>query len=234
MKHTLLKLTAILLIFCSCLTVVSCSGNNAPPEETKTIEIPDILGLDETTAKTLLAGKGLIPKVQYDWNSDYPEGQVAISNPAVGSVLEEDDVVTLTISKGPIYYALKDTVGYMKNIHNVDAFSWEDDTKGFYGAYRFEDDLCIEMYIKCVSIYSISFYGEFGSASLTDTFEKTVPIDVEYSNKTVNANGEKTAFTVSIPLLDLGEKKPTNVYVKLDFVVGGERETFEAGFDLSW
>ncbi len=238
MKNTLFKIASLILITCLCLATASCGRNQPPistPEpEMQKIKIPDILGLDESTAKTLLAGKGLIPKCEYGWNSEYPEGQVAIVNPNVGSMVAEDDVVTLTISKGPAYYELKDAVGYMKNVYNVEAFSWDDNTKGFYNVYVKEGYLCIDMYICCVSDYKISFYGNFGSASLTETFNKTVPMIVNYESKNVDNTGKATFFGIQVQLSDLGEKRPTSIYIEFDFVVGGSRERFEAGFDLSW
>ena len=72
------------------------------------------------------------------------------------------------------------------------------------------------------------------SASINDSFDKTVPIDVIYDSKTVNNTGKETEFEVKIPLSDLGVQKPTNIYIEFDFFVNNTRENFEAGFDLTW
>jgi hypothetical protein len=204
----------------------------------KTIKIPDIEKLDVDTAKTLLAGKGLIPKVEYEYHNDYDYDMVIRTNPAIGSEVEEDTPVTLYVCKGPSYYELPDAVGYMTSVENIDAFSWGDDgkprTKGFYTPYVKEGYLYIPMYLMCTSKYSIEFYGDFGTASINDSFDKTVPIKVIYDSKTVNNKGEKTEFEVKIPLSDLGVQKPTNIYIEFDFFVNNTREDFEAGFDLTW
>lgn len=200
----------------------------------ETIKIPDVVSLDESTAKTLLAQKGLIPKVEYMWHNDIAEGNVVKTYPVILSEVEEDSIVTIYISKGPRFYYLDSAVGRMWNVTGIEAFDWEEGTKGFYTPYVEEGYLCIEMYLCCVSDYSLKFYGDFGTASINDTFDKTVPIDVIYDSQYVNNSGGKTSFTVKIPLKDLGVQKPTNMYIEFDFVVDGDRETFKASFDLSW
>ena len=230
----------MVLVWCASLCACAASPTMAPVTEppVKTIKIPDIEKLDVNTAKTLLAGKGLIPKVQYEYHNDYDYDLVIRTEPAIGSKVEEDTPVTLYVCKGPKYYELPDAVGYMKNVNNIDAFSWGDDgkprTKGFYSPYVKEGYLYIPMYLMCTSKYSIEFYDDFGTASINDSFDKTVPIKVIYDNKSVNNKGEITEFEVKIPLSDLGVQKPTNIYIEFDFYVNSERETFEAGFDLTW
>ena len=230
----------LLLMVLLCCGLCACGGNEPQITEPQVnlIKIPDIEKLDVTTAKTLLAGKGLIPKVEYEYHNDYGYDLVIRTTPAIGSSVEVDTPVTLYVCKGPKYYELSDAVGYMKNVNNIDAFSWGDNgnprTKGFYSPYVKEGYLYIPMYLKCTSKYSIEFYGDFGTASINDSFNKTVPIKVIYDNKSVNNKGEITKFEVKIPLSDLGVQKPTNIYIEFDFYVNSKRETFEAGFDLTW
>ena len=204
----------------------------------KTIKIPDIEKLDVTTAKTLLAGKGLIPKVEYEFNNDYEYDLIIRTEPAIGSDVVEDTPVTLYVCKGPKYYKLPHSVGYMKDVKNIDSFSWGDNgeirTKNFSNIRVEEGYLYISMWLKCTSKYAIEFYGDFGTASINDTFDKKVPIEVIYSSKTVDNKGGKTEFDVKIPLSDLGVQKPTNIYVEFDFTVNGTRQDFEAGFNLTW
>ena len=236
MKRVLAFLILVITIF----VMVSCEsvGSNGG----KSVTIPDISGLDEQTAKTLLASKGLIPKVEYafDTANSVEKGYVIKVKPAIGESVTEDEIVTIVVSKGFSYYTLSNAVGYMMNIKNIDAFKWDNETedgksgtKGFYTAYTKEGFLYIPMYLGCKSEYSIRFMS-FGTASINDTFDKTVPIEVQYENEDVPNDGTLTFFTVKIPLEDLGVQRPTNVYVKFDFWVGTTRETFESGFDLSW
>lgn len=209
--------------------------------------VPNIASVDESTAKTLLAGKGLIPSVEYVYDDLIAEGNVVRTFPGIGSVVSEDDLVTIYVSKGPRFYYLEHSVGYMMDVKNIDPFSFGSDTeactKGFYLPYVEEGYLYIEMFLCCTSRYEIEFYRRidsesttetFGTASINDTFDKTVPITVLFDDYKVNNKGEETTFQVKIPLSDLGVQKPTNLYVKFDFSVNKVRQTFQAGFDLSW
>lgn len=240
LKSFLIGLVCLVSIF----SVTACGGNNN--SSSNTIVIPDICELDESTAKTLLASKGLIPKIAYDYDYSIEEGLVIKTVPSIGSSVSSDDVVTIYISKGKRFYYLLNAVGYMKNVKNIDPFVWGDGTnegtKEFYTPYVEEGYLYLDMLLRCTSSYSIEFYcgsdssksKGFGTASINDTFDKTVPIDVLFDNYVVNNKGGDTNFQVKIPLTDLGVQKPTNIYIEFDFLVNGVRQTFEAGFDLSW
>lgn len=160
--------------------------------------------------------------------------------PAVGSDVEEDTAVTLYVCKGPSYYILSDSVGRMCNIEGIEDFIWSSDaddghgTKGFSDVWIENGYLRINMYLGCKSKYDIEFCGDFGTASINDTFDKTVPIKVIYISKKVYNDGTLTGFGVKIPLNDLGVQKPTNINIKIDFLVNKERKLFFASFDLSW
>ncbi len=198
------------------------------------LTVPDVVDADESTAKNILSSNGLIPSVKYDYDDSIEEGNVIKTEPSVGSTVDKNAKITVYVSKGPSYYNLKGSVGYMYNINNINQFSWDDDTKGFYRPYVDNGYLYIDMYLCCVSKYKISFYDDFGTASINDSFDKTVPIEIIYDNQSVDNAGKKTEFTAKIPLDDLSVKKPTNLYISFDFLVNNEREDFTAGFDLSW
>ena len=227
----------VTLTLCCGLLCFCTAGGSAEPTG---ISIPDIENLDVATAKTLLAGKGLIPKVEYVYNNDYEYDMVVYTEPELLSYVEPDSVVTMYVCQGPAYYELADVVGYMRNVEGIEDFIWWSDaddgqgTKGFTNTWVEEGYLHIKMYLCCKSEYELEFYGDFGTASINDTFDKTVPIKVIYDSKKVNNQGARTNFEVKIPLSDLGVQKPTNMNIKFDFLVDGERETFSAGFDLSW
>lgn len=223
------KFLLLLIAFSLCLSMVSCASG---------IIIPDVQNMDVETAKTLLASKGLIPKVEYQFHNDFDNDMVIGTSPEIGSEVTGDTPVTLFVCEGPVYKTLPNAVGYMQDVEGIEAFSWGDDgkerTKGFYSLYVQEGYLYIPMYLCCKSKYELAFYGDFGTASINDTFDKTVPIDVIYDSQTVNNKGEVTNFEVKIPLKDLGVQKPTNIYIEFDFSVDGERQDFSAGFDLTW
>lgn len=225
------RLLCLVLALVFCCSLCACGAN---------ITIPDVEKLDVDTAKTLLAGKGLIPKVEYEYSNDYDYDLVIRTEPSIGSKVSEDTPVTLYVCKGPSYYELPSSLASIYDIEGIEPFvSWSDaddgiGTKAHQKVWVENGYLYISMYIGCKSKYSVEFYGDFGDASINDTFDKTVPINVIYSSKTINNNGELTYFDFKIPLSDLGVQKPTNLNVRYYLKVNGERQTGRADFDLTW
>ena len=120
-----------------------------------------------------------------------------------------------------------------------DFIPWTEDpagigTQAHTKVWAEEGYLYISLYIGCKSEYDIEFYGDFGDASINDTFDKTVPIDVIYNTKEISNTGELTYFDLKIPLSDLGVQKPTNLNARYYLRVNGERKTGQAHFDLTW
>ncbi len=234
------KLLCVSLTLILLTALCACGSEPVSEPVSNTITIPDIEKLDVDTAKTLLAGKGLIPKVEYEYNNNYDYDLVIRTEPAIGSEVEEDTPVTLYVCKGPSYYELPSSLASIYDIEGIEPFvAWSDaddgiGTKAHQIVWVENGYLYISMYIGCKSKYSVEFYGDFGDASINDTFDKTVPIDVIYSSKTINNNGELTYFDLKIPLSDLGVQKPTNLNVRYYLKVNGERQTGRAHFNLTW
>ena len=227
------RLISLLIVFVCCISLCACAS-------TPTIKIPDIQGLDVDTAKTLLVGKGLIPKIEYVYDNNYDYGIVIKTNPAIGSAVEEDTPVKVFVCKGPAYYELASSLGAFSNIDGIEPFvSWTQaengiGTKGHTKVWAERGYLYISVYLGCKSEYNVEFYGNFGEASINDTFDKTVPIEVIYTSKQIDNTGERTYFDFKIPLSDLGVQKPTNISIRYYLKVDGVRKTGEADFDLSW
>lgn len=236
----LLLASIVICSICACGSEEPIIEQPVQVSTEKLIKIPDIENLDVNTAKTLLAGKGLIPKVEYEYNNDYDYDLIIRTEPEIGSEVEEDTPVTLYVCNGPTYYELPSALGSIYDIDGIEPFiSWKEaedgyGTKGHTEVWVEEGYLYITMYIGCKSEYEVEFYGDFGSASINDTFDKTVPIDVIYNSEKINNNGERTYFDLKIPLSDLGEQKPTNLNVNYYLKVNGERKTGRAEFDLTW
>lgn len=202
------------------------------------VSVPDIENLDVNSAKTVLIGKGLLPKIEYIYHNDYEQNTIIKTSPAIGCKVAADTPIVLYVCKGPSYYKLPNAIGSMSDIVGINSFSWgengEIQTKGFLKPFVKEGYLHIPMYLCCTSNYKIEFYDNFGVASTNDTFENSIPIEIQYDLKNVNNGGRQTDFKAIIPLADLGAQKPTNISLKFDFLVNGERETFSANFNLSW
>lgn len=200
----------------------------------KLIKIPNIIGIDETSAKNILISKGIIPKIKYGYSDEQGKNLVYYVKPRIGRGIKEDDVVTVFVSLGPEYYQLNNAVGIIEDIDGIEPFDWDNGTKDFSVPYIMEGFLYIDIYLRCTSQYTLSFYKDFGTAAIKDEYDKTVPIEVLYKSEVINNNGELTEFTLKIPLNDLDEDTPTNIYTEFYFLVNEEIKAFKASFDLSW
>lgn len=82
------------------------------------------------------------------------------------------------------------------------------------------------------SSYTVQYRG-FGTASINDTFDKTVPIEYEYENSTVT-KGEYQNITIRIPVTDLEDQRPTTLYLRLASYIGGVQEDIALEISISW
>lgn len=101
-----------------------------------------------------------------------------------------------------------------------------------YTPYVDGDYLYIKTQAQLNSSYTVQYRG-FGYASINDTFSKTVPIDFEYENSTVE-NGEYQDLTLRIPVTDLDVQRPTTLYVNLAAYIGGRQDEIRLEFNISW
>ncbi|MBO4864537.1 MAG: Stk1 family PASTA domain-containing Ser/Thr kinase [Eubacterium sp.] len=70
-------------------------------KEEKIVEVPDLTGLTEATAKGKLESAGLkVGQVNYEYNSDVPEGEVFRQSVAAKTEVKEGTTVDFVISKG--------------------------------------------------------------------------------------------------------------------------------------
>jgi hypothetical protein len=207
------KLTFIILGF----FLLGCSNSS--------IVIPDISLVDESTAKTLLAQKTLIPNVQYEFSDSIEKGLVIKSNPEIGATAKPDQKVTIFISKGPSkIYATNSNV------------SWEDSRDKFqYFKDPFIEDgyFILDVELKFYKQFELKDFdsngGGYGRASITDTFDKVVPLEIETSDKVLDPK-DFEQLRIKIPVNDLDVQKPTTLYFQLYFI----GETYDMNVSVSW
>jgi len=77
------------------------------------VELPDVLGQQQTTAESTLEGLGFIVDVE-ERNSDAPAGQVIGQSPGPGSRLKKGATVKLTVSNGAGTVIMPNVVGQSK------------------------------------------------------------------------------------------------------------------------
>jgi len=72
-----------------------------PPPEVESVVVPDVVGLNISQAKVLLADKGLMPGGISYKTSDEKKGTVLSSTPEAGASVPKDFKIDIVVSKGP-------------------------------------------------------------------------------------------------------------------------------------
>lgn len=194
------------------------------------LSVPNVEGTKEEPAQTLLASKGLVPVVEYEFGQA-PEGTVLRTIPAAGSSVKPDDRITIVVSKGPARIESKDSTIEWYNI------GYGKDDWNFTNPYISDGIL----YIECEPKFASSMRwrdpqreGEgFGRASINDSFSKTVPLVISFDSQT-NSAGLRQDVILKIPVTDLDIQKPTTLYLELYAASGGRDLTIKINFSISW
>jgi len=76
----------------------------------KVSTVPDVVGLQETEARTQIEGAGLLFNVEEE-DSDLPEGQVIEQNPGGGSEVKKGSTIDVTVSNGAGTVVIPDVEG---------------------------------------------------------------------------------------------------------------------------
>jgi hypothetical protein len=205
-----------IFILMASLALVACAGSN--------VVIPDISSVDESTAKTLLSQKTLIPSIEYEFSDSVEKGLVIKTDPIIGSTVKQDEKVKIWISKGP-----------RKITSSASSVEWESgaDKFEFYAPYIEDGILIIDSEMTFSKKYELKDYEKtsegYGRASITDTFAKTVPLAIETDDKIFSANTLES-FKIKIPVNDLDVQKPTTIYIEF-YLTTNE---YTMNFSISW
>ena len=70
-------------------------------KEPETLTMEDLVGYSQTQAEKYLTNRELEPMIREENSYDYAEGYITRTEPAAGEPLEEGQIVTLWVSKGP-------------------------------------------------------------------------------------------------------------------------------------
>ena len=218
------KIICLSLLFVIVISFASCGEK---PVDNR-IKVPDVVDTDEKTAKSILSSSGLIPSIKYDYDDDIKKGNVVKTEPKVSSKVEKNSKITVYISKGKSYVESKDSRIEWTNVSNKDD-DWE-----FYSPYIKKDTLYIKCNVKfaCPIKWKDTYKEGYiiGDASINDSFDKTVPISAKYKKQSWKAY-EKQNFTLEIPLKDLSESRPTDMYTRLYTTKKGE---VDVNFYITW
>lgn len=219
------KMTAFALVF----LLVGCGSNS--------ISMPDLKGVDEKSAKAVLASQQLIPKVEYEFSDEIDEGNVIRSEPDVSEAAEKNSAVKLFVSKGPSIIQSTDSsiewyhVGYAEDDWNFTSPRIED-------GYLIID--CEVKFGSRLSWYDPQSRGDgFGRASINDKFDKTVPVNI-ISEKLDYKPGVRESFSLKLSVNDLDNPRPTDLYLELYANVNRQpskkssNKDVKVNFSISW
>jgi len=205
-------------------TLTACSSPKA--------KVPDLSGSDLASAKTLLTNLGFVPTVEEIYSDSVDTDLVVRTKPQSGSEVDPNSKVTVIISKGP------------KTVQSSDSqLSW---TYVSYGEDKWEfENPYIEEGKLHVKFNPVKFmasvkwkdnqnngYG-FGLASITDTFDKSIPLQINWDRQ-YSSYGQAQSFEVVVPVTDLQVQKPTNLYMKLYAYVDGVDTSISADLSITW
>ena len=197
------------------------------------VKIPDLSGTDLDSAKTLVTNLGLVATVTEQYSDEVETGLVMKTNPPAGTTVDQSSKLKIIISKGPKMITSKDSQISWTNVSYYGSDDWN------FSSPFIEDG---KLKINCNDVKlaaSINWredqdngYG-YGLASITDTFDKSIPLKLLWDRKYVSY-GQKQDLEIVIPVTDLDVKKPTTLYLKLYGEINGDDDTVYLTFNITW
>ena len=200
------------------------------------IAIPDLSGVNESSADTILINNSLIPVIEYRYSNSIDEGLVIRTEPEAFEKVDKDTRITLYVSKGEW-----PSIIYSESSH----IQWENvygssgDDYSFYTPEISYGMIEIEITVIYNSSYSMEWmddnrdgYG-YGSASLSSNFSDSVHLWIEYENRTIFSGVEQT-ITIFLDADELGVNKPTELYTEWYVKLDNESYYIQVSFDITW
>jgi hypothetical protein len=222
---TILK-TLLSIALASSLTfsLVACSAGT---------KVVDLTNTEESSASTFLLNQDLLPEISEEFSDDVEPGLVIRTEPEANTSVSPGTKVKVFVSKGPKIVESVDS--------NIEWYNISSDRDDWNFSSPYIDDGILTIETSDVKFARKMEWrdGEdgdglgFGRASITDSFNKSVPISIVYQKKVVPA-GEKQDLTLLIPTADLDKSKPTTIYLELYIKVNGQDEEVRINFTISW
>ena len=197
------------------------------------VKIPDLSGTDLASAKTLVTNLGLVATVTEQYSDDVETGLVIKTKPPAGTTVDQSSKLKIIISKGPKIITSKDSQISWTNVSYYGSDDWN------FSSPYIEDG---NLKINCTDVKlaaSVNWredqtngYG-YGLASITDTFDKSIPLKLLWDKKYVSY-GQKQDLKIVIPVTDLDVKKPTTLFLKLYGEINGDDSAVYLTFNITW
>ena len=220
-------------VICDLLYKLQTSQSASAPAPTSTpeptsIPLPDVKGLYREEGRALLESYGFFVIEREEFSSNVAENMI------ISCTRDKNDErrTIIVVSKGPMrLYANQSTVRWW-NIQGSNKDNYEL-TNPFID--REEGILFIELDATFNSYNPHKFRG-YGTASITDVFDKCVPINVKYEKETIT-QGETQHIVLEIPINDLNIERPTTICVQIELYTGWNLDVEEAlrlDFTMTW
>jgi len=222
-----MKSTKYMLVSITLALSVALTGCSTPKAK-----VPDLSGSDLTSAKAVLTNLGFVPTVQEIYSDKVNEDLVVKTKPAFGTEVDPNTKVTIIISKGP------------KTVYSSDSqltwtyLSYGEDKWNFTNPYIEEGKLHID-FTSVKLMANVKWKDDlenghgFGLASITDTFDKSIPLQINWDRQ-YSSYGQDQSFEVVVPVTDLEVQKPTNLFLKLYAYVNGSDDEISVDLSITW
>lgn len=205
-------------------------------EEVKMVKLPDVSDTDLDSAKAVLINKGFLITIKEKYSDTVPKGNVIGTEPEGGTMLEENSKIVLLVSKGPSLIDSKNSTISWYPLDSKSPDKWE-----FASPFIVDEYL----YILCAPTFGVDFCFKntgFGTASISDTFDKQTPIRLfdsdllDFPEEKQVKKGEEQEFYIRIPLAQLDSDRPTHVACRISVLVGAKKEerNIDVSFSISW
>lgn len=223
------KIVYIFLVTICSLLLLACGEKNSISQ----LQIPDVVDITITDGKNVISSMGIIPYIEYEYNDTIAPDNIIRSIPNAGETINKGEKVTLIVSKGPEMLRSKDSYANWTYITYGVKDNWE-----FSHPYIKDNTL----YIECNNVTfgtAMTWRDRYnegcasGTACINDTFDKVVPVRLEFTKPNFLAN-ESQSFKIKVPLENLDVKKPSNMYFKIGINVGGQDRDLLFNFSMTW
>ena len=243
MKKIIVIILAIIILMC---TFSSCSPKEDENDTQKTneqstlkendengVKIPEILGTDIESAKTIVLNMGLVPVIQEEFSDSYKKDCVVGCQPEIGTTIEKGSSVNIIVSKGPSVVVSKATEGTLDCYkHHVIAM----DGWGIVYAEisNITNTLNVTLQINGLTVnndeddkWLIAASGNDSFASLSPDFTvisraSYVNTATAYTNTTYNSVNDFDTYqqtvNINIPLDVFQTELPTTMWIRLPAV----------------
>jgi hypothetical protein len=196
------------------------------------VKLGDYAESSATVAESSLANLGLIPKLSEEHSDSVPEGQVIRTDPPTGSSVDEGGTVLVIVSSGPAVINPAQSQISWRNVDGAEV-DWN-----YSSAALIKDNTLIGSFDLTMDRnmywHDPNSKGEgFGEASITDTFDKVVPLKIIFNDAATEANEWQT-IEIRVPLSDLDVNKPTTIYMKLFAWIGESYKHIPLTLTMSW